>query len=233
MENDPTFSEAKQLYFEKYGDAIITNCLPRGITLALNLSDRAQILALNVRTLEAFRNWPTARHPRGRINPAAGGRLPPPRMPIRRSPRRSTSSRSVALTPQRFADRRRTRSIFQPARVEDDVIKKSTSRPTRWGDSSLMPAPRRLTSASSKVSPSEPIDEPLYRARVDFYRVGCEPARALRFRGRLYTRQTSSLPTSETASWRASPRCQPAGERVHFLPHGPGVHNAVNKGQTP
>ena len=56
MENDHTFNEAKQLYFEKYGDSIVTNTYLK-ITVAMLALVALGLVFLNVRTVENFRNW--------------------------------------------------------------------------------------------------------------------------------------------------------------------------------
>jgi type IV secretory pathway TrbF-like protein len=57
MENtDTAFSEAKQLYLEKYGDAIVTNTYLK-IAVALLALIGLGLVLLNVKTIDTFRNW--------------------------------------------------------------------------------------------------------------------------------------------------------------------------------
>lgn len=53
---DPEFNEAKQLYLEKYGDAIVTNTYLK-IAVALLALIGLGLVVLNVKTINTFRNW--------------------------------------------------------------------------------------------------------------------------------------------------------------------------------
>jgi type IV secretory pathway component VirB8 len=53
---DPAFNEAKQLYLEKYGDAIVTNTYLK-IAVALLALIGLGLVFLNVRTIDTFHNW--------------------------------------------------------------------------------------------------------------------------------------------------------------------------------
>lgn len=53
---DPTFNEAKQLYLERYGDAIVTNTYLK-IAVALLALIGLGLVVLNVKTISTFRNW--------------------------------------------------------------------------------------------------------------------------------------------------------------------------------
>jgi type IV secretory pathway component VirB8 len=53
---DSTFNEAKQLYLEKYGDAIVTNTYLK-IAVALLALIGLGLVILNVKTINTFRNW--------------------------------------------------------------------------------------------------------------------------------------------------------------------------------
>jgi len=53
---DSTFNEAKRLYFEKYGDAIVTNTYLK-IAVALLTLIGVGLVVLNVKTIDTFRNW--------------------------------------------------------------------------------------------------------------------------------------------------------------------------------
>jgi type IV secretory pathway component VirB8 len=53
---DPTFNEAKQLYLEKYGNAIVTNTYLK-IAVPLLAVIGLGLVVLNVKTINTFRNW--------------------------------------------------------------------------------------------------------------------------------------------------------------------------------
>jgi type IV secretory pathway component VirB8 len=53
---DPAFSEAKQLYLEKYGDAIVTNTYLK-IAVALLAFIGLGLVFLNFKTVQTFHNW--------------------------------------------------------------------------------------------------------------------------------------------------------------------------------
>lgn len=53
---DSAFNEAKQLYLEKYGDAIVTNTYLK-IAVALLALIGLGLVVLNVKTIETFHNW--------------------------------------------------------------------------------------------------------------------------------------------------------------------------------
>jgi type IV secretory pathway component VirB8 len=53
---DPAFSEAKQLYLEKYGDSIVTNTYLK-IAVALLAFVGLGLVLLNVKTIDTFHNW--------------------------------------------------------------------------------------------------------------------------------------------------------------------------------
>jgi type IV secretion system protein VirB5 len=53
---DSTFSEAKQLYLEKYGDAITTGTYLKATVAVLSLIVLGLVM-LNVKTIQNFRNW--------------------------------------------------------------------------------------------------------------------------------------------------------------------------------
>jgi len=53
---DSTFNEAKRLYLEKYGDAIVTNTYLK-IAVALLALIGLGLVMVNVKTIETFRNW--------------------------------------------------------------------------------------------------------------------------------------------------------------------------------
>lgn len=53
---DPAFNEAKQLYLEKYGDAIVTNTYLK-IAVALLALIGVGLVVLNVKTINTFHNW--------------------------------------------------------------------------------------------------------------------------------------------------------------------------------
>ncbi len=55
VNTDPAFSEAKQLYLEKYGDAIVTNTYLK-IAVALLAIIGLGLIVLNVKTINTFRN---------------------------------------------------------------------------------------------------------------------------------------------------------------------------------
>jgi type IV secretory pathway component VirB8 len=55
-DTDARFSEAKQLYLEKYGDAIVTNTYLK-IAVALLAFIGLGLVALNIKTIDTFRNW--------------------------------------------------------------------------------------------------------------------------------------------------------------------------------
>lgn len=54
--NGTTFSEAKQLYLEQYGDAITTGTYLKAAVAALSLIVLG-LVVLNVKTIQTFRNW--------------------------------------------------------------------------------------------------------------------------------------------------------------------------------
>lgn len=53
---DTSFNEAKQLYLEKYGDAITTGTYLKATVAVLSLIVLGLVL-LNVKTVQTFRNW--------------------------------------------------------------------------------------------------------------------------------------------------------------------------------
>ena len=53
---DTSFSEAKQLYLEKYGDAITTGTYLKATVAVLSLIVLG-LVVLNVKTIQTFRNW--------------------------------------------------------------------------------------------------------------------------------------------------------------------------------
>jgi len=230
MENDPTFSEAKQLYFEKYGDAIVTNTYLK-IALALISLIALGLLALNVRTLENFRNWrPLV------IRVDELGRA------------QAVDYRSLEYHPGdaeakyflaefcRFYYRRNRFTInddfahalyFLDGKSANDVMQQYTQADTIKKFLTDPGAPQ--TDVDVQQVTLEPMDKAPYRARVDFYRVEYETADHSVSKKTLYT--ASFLYLFRDSVPNALIPVNPLGLEITYFRVDQAFTDAVNKGQ--
>ena len=174
---DTSFSEAKQLYLEKYGDAITTGTYLKVTVAVLSLIALGLVL-LNLKTIQTFRNW----RPLVIRVDDIGRAQALDYTSLEYQPGDAEAKYFLSEFCRLYYRRNRytinddfTKSLyFLDGKLANDIIQQSKSEDTMNKFLSDPDAPQ-VDVDVQKVA-LQPMTKPPYQASVDFYRVEYAPA---------------------------------------------------------
>lgn len=188
IKNDARFSEARQLYLEKYGDAITTGTYLKATVAALSLIVLG-LVVLNLNTIRTFRNW---RPLVIRVDDIGRAQALDYKS-LEYQPGDAEAKYFLSEFCRLYYRRNRytinddfTKSLyFLDGKLANDIIQQSKSEDTMNKFLSDPDAPQ-VDVDVQKVA-LQPMTRPPYQASVDFYRVEYAPADHSVMRKTLYT----------------------------------------------
>lgn len=188
IKNDARFSEARQLYLEKYGDAITTGTYLK-VTVATLSFIALGLLVLNVKTIQTFHNW---RPLVIRVDDIGRAQALDYKS-LEYQPGDAEAKYFLSEFCRLYYRRNRytinddfTKSLyFLDGKLANDIIQQSKSEDTLNKFLSDPDAPQ-VDVDVQKVA-LQPMTKPPYQASVDFYRVEYAPADHSVIRKTLYT----------------------------------------------
>lgn len=188
IKNDARFSEARQLYLEKYGDAITTGTYLKATVAALSLIVLG-LVVLNLNTIRTFRNW---RPLVIRVDDIGRAQALDYKS-LEYQPGDAEAKYFLSEFCRLYYRRNRytinddfTKSLyFLDGKLANDIIQQSKSEDT-MNKFLSDPDASQVDVDVQKVA-LQPMTKPPYQASVDFYRVEYAPADHSVIRKTLYT----------------------------------------------